>query len=505
MQICAATGAANPTPVKPTDPAVSAMEGTDPMTHTPLNAADAAFADHLSGILPRATFRPLTAPYLEEPRGRYTASGGLVLAPATVQEVAIIVRACNAARVGIIPYGGGTGLVGGQVASDGPPCVILSLERMAAIRSVDAEGFNMVAEAGAILEVVQRAADDADRLFPLSLAAQGSARIGGNLATNAGGVNVLRYGNARDLCLGLEAVLPDGSIHHGLSPLRKNNTGYDLRHLLIGAEGTLGVITAATLKLVPRPVSQATALLVVPSPAAAITLLSLARTHLAEAVSAFELIHRTGLAFLAETMPDVRQPFGTAPEWVVLLDAGTSRPDTAQTALEAVFSEAFETGLVSDGVISQSQAQRAAFWSLRESIPEANRRIGAISSHDISVPIGAIPEFIAKAPDLLARIGTFRINCFGHVGDGNLHYNVFPLPGHTRAEHEHQRTAIKTCVHDLVHEMGGSVSAEHGIGRVKLDDLERYVDPAKLTAMRAIKAALDPVGIMNPGAVIRPV
>lgn len=466
-----------------------------------LHPADTIETD-LRGALPAAAFRPLTPAYLEEPRGRFASAGGLLIAPATLEEVATVVRTCANARVGVIPYGGGTGLVGGQMAPDGPAPVILSLERMTRIRSIDAEGFNMVVEAGVILETIQKTASEAGRLFPLSLASQGSARIGGNLATNAGGVNVLRYGNTRDLVLGIEAVLPDGTIHHGLSALRKNNTGYDLRHLLIGAEGTLGVITAATLKLVPQPTSTAAALMVIPDPAAALKLLSLARQHLGEAVSAFELMHRMGLDFLAEVGPDVRAPFETSPEWMILIDAGTSGGTQAGTALEDLFEEAFETGLVSDGVISRSEAQRAAFWAIRESIPEANRRIGSVSSHDISVPIAAIPAFIAEAPARLAKLGCWRINCFGHVGDGNLHYNVFPMQGKARADHDNLRPAIKACVHDLVHEMGGSISAEHGIGRLKVADLEKYGDPGKLHAMRAIKAALDPAGIMNPGAVV---
>ncbi|WP_299842300.1 FAD-binding oxidoreductase [uncultured Jannaschia sp.] len=448
------------------------------------------------------TFRDLEPRYLEEPRGRWTGLDGLLLAPRNVAEVATIVRAASAASVPVIPYGGGTGLVGGQVSGDLPAPIILSLERLNTVRNVDATENAMVVEAGVPLQTAQEAAEDADRLFPLSIASQGTARIGGILATNAGGVNVLRYGNARDLCLGVEAVLPDGSILHGLSPLRKNNTGYDIRHLLIGAEGTLGIITAATLKLVPRPVRTGAAMLVVRDPAAALDLLNLARDRIGEAVSAFELIGRMGLDFLAATMPEVRRPLGN-PEWCVLIDLGMGVTGDPAQALEGLFEAAFEAGLVSDGVVAQSEQQRAAFWQVRESIPEANRRIGAVSSHDISVPIAAIPGFIAEGAEAIARIGAFRVNCFGHVGDGNLHYNVFPVEGRNRADHEDQRDAIKKAVHDLVHAHGGSVSAEHGVGRLKVGDLETYVDPTKLAAMRAIKTALDPMGIMNPGAVLR--
>ena len=468
-----------------------------------LNPADTAFENRLRADLPAEVFRPADDRYLEEPRGRYAGQAALLALPRSAEEVATLIRNANAARVGVIPYGGGTGLVGGQVAPEGPAPLILSLERMNKLRGTYVDENVMVAEAGVILADIQTAAKQVDRLFPLSLAAEGSARIGGNLATNAGGTGVLRYGNARDLCLGLEAVLPDGQIWHGLTRLRKNNTGYDLRHLLIGAEGTLGVITAAALKLFAQPARSGTALLVVKSPAAALKLLSIARGQLGEMVSAFELIHRQGLDFLTEVLPDVRQPFASPPEWSVLIELGLSGDIEPAAALEALFSNAVEAGLVTDGLIAQSQQQSDDFWRIREMIPEANRLIGSVSSHDISVPLGAIPEFIAQGQDKIAALGDFRINCFGHVGDGNLHYNVFPMPGKTRADHDHLRDQIKGAVHELVHEMGGSISAEHGIGRLKVADLERYGDPAKLSAMRAIKAALDPNGIMNPGAVLR--
>jgi FAD/FMN-containing dehydrogenase len=336
----------------------------------------------------------------------------------------------------------------------------------------------------------------------LSLASEGSARIGGNLSTNAGGVNVLRYGNTRDLCLGLEAVMPDGSIWNGLTRLRKDNTGYDLRHLLIGAEGTLGIITAAALKLYPVPDDQGSALFVVKDPDAALSLLSMAGKRLGNQVSAFELINRMGLDFLAEVGPDTRVPFDTSPEWTVLIDLGTVAGLTPQDALEALFTEAFEAGLVSDGVIASSEAQRQDFWTIRESIPEANRRVGSVSSHDISIPISRIPEFIQKTPKLLEVLGDFRINCFGHVGDGNLHYNVFPTAGKSRSDYDNVRMDVKRVIHDHVSAMEGSVSAEHGIGRLKVEDLAHYGDPTKIAAMQAIKAALDPKGIMNPGAVV---
>jgi FAD/FMN-containing dehydrogenase len=309
--------------------------------------------------------------------------------------------------------------------------------------------------------------------------------------------------NARDLCLGLEVVLADGQVLRGLKRLRKNNMGYDLRHLMIGSEGTLGVITAASLRLVPRPARQGAALIVVRDPQAALELLARAQARLGEGVSAFELMSGMGLRFLAETMPQVRLPFVEPPDWLVLIDLGLARELDPEAALMALFEEGVEAGLARDGVIASSEAQRAEFWRLRESLPEANRKIGAVSSHDISVPMRSVPEFIARAEPALAEIGTFRVNCFGHLGDGNLHWNVFPVSGRSRAEHEEERDTIKTRIHDLVHELGGSISAEHGIGRLKVADLERYADPVTLGTMRAIKTALDPAGILNPGAVLR--
>ena len=468
-----------------------------------LNPADTAFRDRLSAVLPDDVFRPVEPRYLEEPRGRYAGKSALLALPRNTGEVATLIREASEAGVGVVPYGGGTGLVGGQIAQDGPARLILSLERMNKVRDVYPDENVIVVEAGVILADVQAAADAVDRLFPLSLAAEGTARIGGNLATNAGGTGVLRYGNARDLCLGLEAVLPDGQIWNGLTRLRKNNTGYDLRHLLIGAEGTLGVITAAALKLFAKPPKRGTALLAVESPRDALDLLSLARSQLGEMVSAFELMHRQGFEFLTEVLPDVRQPFETPPEWTVLIDVGLSADLDPASSLEKLFEAAMEAGLVQDGLVAQNQQQANEFWYIREMLPEANRRIGSVSSHDISIPLGALPDFIVQGNAAIADIGAFRINCFGHVGDGNLHYNVFPIPGKSRADHENARPAIKRAVHDLVDQMGGSISAEHGIGRTKVDDLERYGDPAKLSAMRAIKAALDPKGIMNPGAVLR--
>jgi FAD/FMN-containing dehydrogenase len=467
-----------------------------------LKPCDTTFVDRLAGELPDGTLSAPEPRHLEEPRGRWPGQAGVLARPRTTEEVARIVRACGQARVGVVPYSGGTGLVGGQIMTNGPAPLLLSLERMSALRGVWPDENAMVVEAGMILAEVQAAAERVGRLFPLSLASEGSCRIGGNLAANAGGTAVLRYGNARDLCLGLEAVLPDGSIFKGLTRLRKDNAGYDLRHLLIGSEGTLGVITAASLKLFPRPAARVVALVSVPSPTAALELLAQCGARAAGMVSAFELIHRMGFDFLAETGFDLRAPFDPVPDWLVLLELELPSGLEPEVTMAGLYEMGAEAGLVLDGVIATSEAQGAAIWALRESIPLANRKVGAVSSHDISLPLSAIPGFIAEAPRAIAGLGAFRVNCFGHLGDGNLHWNVFPERGHAKAEHEGVRDEVKRVVHDMVHALGGSVAAEHGVGRLKVADLARYGDPGKLAAMRAIKAALDPLGIMNPGAVL---
>ncbi|MGV8984829.1 MAG: FAD-binding oxidoreductase [Cypionkella sp.] len=466
-----------------------------------LNPADPAFLAALAAQLPPATLREVEPRYLEEPRGKWKGQAAAVACPASTEEVAVIIRAAAAARVAVVPWGGGTGLVGAQVMPEGPLPLLVSLERMNRVRAVYPEENVILAEAGVILADLHKAAEAAGRIFPLTLASQGSCRIGGNLSTNAGGVNVVRYGTARDLCLGMEVVLPDGSIWHGLRRLRKDNTGYDLRGLLVGAEGTLGVITAASLRLYPKPAAEGAALMVVPNPAAALHLLALAQGQLG-GVSAFELISGMGLNFLAETMPQVRQPFAERPEWMVLIDVGlaTGSPEEALTDL---FARAMDEGLVSDGIVALSGAQRTAFWEMRETIPLANRAVGAVSSHDIALPLSEIADFITEAGQALAALGDWRINCFGHLGDGNLHYNVFPPLGKKPSEFKAMAGPVQDLVHSMVAARGGSISAEHGIGRAKVADLERYGDPAKMAAMRAIKQALDPLGIMNPGAVLR--
>jgi FAD/FMN-containing dehydrogenase len=439
--------------------------------------------------------------FLEEPRGRLAGVAAAVLRPRDTAGVAAAVRLCAEARVGIVPYAGGTGLVGGQVSLAPLRPVVMSVERLSGIREVDPVDSVLTAGAGTILIDAQAAAEAAGRLFPLSLASEGSARIGGLLATNAGGIGVLRYGNARDLCLGLEAVMADGSVLNGLSHLRKDNTGYDIKGLLIGSEGTLGIITAASLRLFARPGETATAWVAVARPTAALDLLGRLRDALGETVSACEIMHAQGLAFLAETMPEVPLPLAGTPEWSVLIEAAGA-PGIGER-MEAALAEAFERDLVSDALVAQNEAQRAAFWRVRESIPEANRRIGAVASHDISVPPGRVGDFVERGRTAVGAIDSrLRVNCFGHLGDGNLHYNVFPAAGRARSDYDPVRARVVEAVHDLAHALDGSISAEHGIGRLKTADLARYGDPAKLAAMRAIKAALDPLGILNPGAVL---
>ncbi len=468
-----------------------------------LNNPTSDFLNGLKDLLgPQGWRAPEDMPEkFEEPRGKWQGLGAIILRPHTTEEVSSIITRASDERIAVIPHSGGTGLVGGQLSTDGPAPLLLSLDRMNRIRDVDTTDNVLIAEGGVILADIQKAAEDMDRLFPLSLASEGSCRIGGNLATNAGGVQVLRYGNARDLCLGVEAVLPDGDIIRGLKRLRKDNTGYDLRHLLIGSEGTLGVITAATLKLFPRPAEVATAFLAVPGPQQAVDLLNFLRPRVGDVISAFELIDRMGVQFLKDTGLGQPDPLNPMPRWIVLVETG-GRPGASE-ALENALAEAFENNLATDGVVAQTEAQRADFWRIRETIPEANRLIGAIASHDIAVPVARIPEFIAKGEAALkAHFPDLRLNCFGHVGDGNLHFNVYPPKGGSKTDFKHIQADVSRLIHDLTDQTDGSISAEHGIGRLKADDLERYGDIGKLAAMRSIKAALDPNGIMNPGAVL---
>lgn len=467
------------------------------------NPCDTEFIAQLATSLPPGTLRAPEPRDLTEPRGLWRGQAAVVAAPRSTAEVATILRACSGAHVPVVPRGGGTGLVGGAVTEGARP-LILSLERMTAVRGLWPDENVIAVEAGATLARVHEAATAAGRLFPLSLASEGSATIGGNLATNAGGTAVLRYGNARELCLGIEAVLADGSVIHGLRRLRKDNAGYDLRALLIGSEGTLGVITAATLRLFVPPAARAVALLAVPSPHAAQALLRLAEARLCGLVSGFELIGRTAFDFLAETGAGPHSPLAGPPDWAVLVELGLPGGMEPEATMAALYEAAAGAGLVTGGVVAASGEQVARLWALREAIPEANRRIGAIASHDISLPLAEIADFIVEAGQRLAALGDFRINAFGHLGDGNLHYNVFAARGMQGRASPELRAQVRALVHDLVVARGGSFAAEHGIGRLKVRDLERFADPAALAAMRAIKAALDPQGILNPGAVLAP-
>lgn len=401
----------------------------------------------------------------------------------------------------MIPFGGWTGLVGGQLSPD-VPALALSTHRLRAVRGVWPEEGVATVEAGVILSELHDLAQNAGLMFPLSLGAKGSARIGGLLSTNAGGTGVLRYGAMRDLTLGIEAVLPDSSLMNTAHRLRKSNMGYDLRNLMIGAEGTLGIITAASLRLFPIPRVVAAAVLAIRDPEAALTLLARLRDRVGDQVTGCELMDGTGLRWLAASHPAVRQPFAAPPDWSVLVEVGGASDDLHAT-LEEVAAGSMEDGLVTDGVFAQSEAQRDAFWEMRESIPEANRAVGAIASHDVSVPLSELARLIELGRPALRKIAPdLRFNIFGHVGDGNLHYNLFPAKGRDRSEYAALKDDLSARLHDLVTDMGGAISAEHGIGRLRAAEFARLGDPASIAAMRAVKRALDPYGIMNPGAIL---
>ncbi|MDO9244041.1 MAG: FAD-binding oxidoreductase [Rhodocyclaceae bacterium] len=447
------------------------------------------------------------APYCTDWRGRYSGQPLCVVKPADAAEVAAVVQCCSAAGVAIVPQGGNTGLCGGATPlgsarqPDGE--VIVSLTRLNHVRAIDPANNTLTVEAGCTLASVKDAAAAAGRLFPLSLAAEGTATIGGNLATNAGGVQVLRYGNARELCLGLEVVLPDGRLWDGLCGLRKNNTGYDLKQLFIGAEGTLGLITAAVLKLFPQPTHTATAWVAVPAPAAAVALLALLREKLGDRVTAFELIGRPALDLVLKNLPDSRDPLPATSPWQVLIEIVDTLQSDLADALISALAAGIEAGHASDAVVAQSQAQARALWALREGVPTAQKIEGLSIKHDISVPISHLPEFIAQADAALAAaFPGVRIVCFGHLGDGNLHYN----PSHSIAANNPafiaQTTTVNRLVHDIAHTLGGSISAEHGIGQLKRAELPRYKSAVEMDLMRAIKQALDPRGLMNPGKIL---
>lgn len=444
------------------------------------------------------------APYLRDWRGRFTGRALAVLRPADTEQVAATVRLCVQARIPIVPQGGNTGLVLGSVPDASGDAIVLSLARMRKVRQVDAINRTMTVDAGVILQQAQEAAAAQGCLFPLSLAAEGSCTIGGNLSTNAGGTAVLRYGNTRELCLGLEVVTAQGEIWSGLRGLRKDNTGYDLRDLFIGAEGTLGIITGAVLKLYPQPKSSVTALAAMESPAQALRLLSIMQDHCAASLTGFELMSAYCLQLVARHFPALQQPLPGKYRQYALLELSSSESEAhAAGLLERALGAALAEGAAQDAVVAGSAAQSRGLWDLREHIPLAQAADGKNIKHDISLPVSSIGDFIAATePQLQAAFPGCQLVCFGHLGDGNLHFNVAPPPGVANEDFLHSQEAVNRVVHDSVARFGGSISAEHGIGALKRDELARYKSPVELTLMRAIKAALDPLGLMNPGKIL---
>jgi D-lactate dehydrogenase (cytochrome) len=444
------------------------------------------------------------APHLQDERGRFKGEALCLLLPADTAAVAEAVKLCARHRHPIVPQGGNTGLCGGATPFDSGREVLLNLGRMKRLRALDAEGFTLTVEAGMTLQEVQQAAAAADRLFPLSLGAEGTCQIGGNIATNAGGIHVIRYGNTRDLVLGLEVVLADGSVWQGLKGLRKDNSGYDLKQLFIGAEGTLGIITAATLKLFPLPRAQATAMVAVESAAAAVSLLALARSESGERVTACEIMGRQGLDFAQRHVPGLPRPLDPLPPWSLILELSAGRKDEplAET-LEAILARALEEGWAADAVIAQNEAQAADFWKLREAIVWAQRPEGASIKHDIAVPVASVPRFLdAAIAACRAQVPGLRPVPFGHLGDGNIHFNVTKPEGMDDARFLAEGEEMNRRVHDIVLALGGSISAEHGIGRLKVTENLRTKDPVAIRLMRTLKAALDPEGLFNPGKVV---
>ncbi len=444
------------------------------------------------------------APYLTDQRGHYHGSCDAVVRPANREEVAEVVRLAAEARIPIVPQGGNTGLVGASVPLEEGGGIVLSLSRMNRIREIDPLNDTMTAEAGCILATLQAAAKDVDRLFPLSLAAEGSCMIGGNLSTNAGGVAVLRYGSARNLVLGLEVVLPDGTLWDGLRRLRKDNTGYDLKHLFIGAEGTLGVITAAVLKLFPLPRDIQTAFIAVPELEDVTRLLADAKAATGDTVTAFELIPRIALEATLKHFPEAREPLQTRTPWYVLMELSSGQTGGAgRQCLEAFLAGGYESGLIADAVIAASETQARQIWYLRDILPETEIREGASIKHDVSVPVSRVGEFISRATAMMETdMDGIRVIAFGHVGDGNIHFNLSQPVGMEGTAFLGHSERLNRMIHDLVAELGGSFSAEHGIGRLKRDDLAHYHSKIELDLMRAIKKTLDPDNIMNPGKVL---
>ena len=437
-------------------------------------------------------------PYVTEWRDRYEGKALMVVAPEDTQSVSAVVAACAAESVAIVPQGGNTGLCGGAIPDDSGTQVILSLRRMNKIRSLSNDGYSIVVDAGCTLSQVQEAARASDRFFPLSLAAEGSCQIGGNLSTNAGGINVLRYGTARAQVFGLEVVLPDGRVIDGLRALRKDTAGYDLKQFFIGAEGTLGVITAACLQLQPAPGVVTTFMMALDSPAISVRLLTNLRESLGNSLLAFELIPDRAIQFVTRHIPDTRHPFEDASEWYVLSTCDAPEPEIEQALMEAI-----DSGLANTAMIAKNNAEAEALWKIRHSISEAQKPEGTSLKHDVSVPVHSVGEFIEEASDaLMAKFPKVRIVAFGHVGDGNVHFNVSQPEDSSADEFLQKQEAIANIVFEIVEKFAGSFSAEHGIGKSRRDYLRQYRSAAELDTMRAIKAALDPLGIMNPGKVL---
>ena len=444
------------------------------------------------------------APYAIDWRKRFHGAPLAVVKPASTGEVAAIVRICSETGTPVVPQGGNTGLVGGATPDAGGGQLVLSLSRMNRVRAIDVKNNTLTAEAGCILANLHQVSESADRLFPLSLASEGTCQLGGNLSTNAGGTAVLRYGNARDLVLGLEVVLPSGEIWDGLRGLRKDNTGYDLKHLFIGAEGTLGVITAAVVKLFPRPQERAVGIVAVPSPVAAVQLLGRAQRDCGEMLTGFELFSELSLSLVLRHFPGTLPPLDSNAPYYVLVELSDQRVNgRANAVLEQVLGQSLEGGEIRDAAVAQSLAQASAYWVLRENISEAQAREGPNIKHDVSVPISAIASFIDAANSALAVASPgARVVCFGHLGDGNLHFNVSPPEGVPHDRFLASQNLINGIVHDVVARFGGSISAEHGLGQLKRDEILRYKSPVEMAMMRKIKAALDPKGLMNPGKVL---
>jgi FAD/FMN-containing dehydrogenase len=447
-----------------------------------------------------------TAAYLTDWRRRYTGAACAVLRPGTTEEVAKLVRLAAAHHVALVPQGGNTGLAGGATPDASGKQAVVSLARLNRVRALDVHNNTITVEAGVVLADVQARAHDAGRLFPLSLAAEGSCTIGGNLATNAGGTGVLRYGNARELCLGLEVVTPQGDVWNGLRGLLKDNTGYDLRDLYIGAEGTLGIITAAVLKLHPQPAARVTALAALASPQAALRLLALAQRCAGPLLTGFELMSDFCLRLVGKHFPQFRYPFDAPHAQTVLLELSDSESEEhARGLFVLMMEEALETGIVEDAVVAENLAQSRAFWDLREHIPLAQAEEGLNIKHDIAVPISLIGTFIEETDiAIAAAVPGARMVTFGHLGDGNLHYNVqAPERCDPNAFLAQYQAALNRIVYDSAHKHHGSISAEHGLGQLKVDDAAHYKSPIEIALMRAVKSALDPLGLMNPGKVLR--